>query len=107
VPVHAARAIGPRHEIRALARTALGCIHVSLITTQAQPFTAGKYLITPLSRAGENGRYSATVSIRSGEGSGTSDRIYTFEADFGTREDALLHAAAQGRLWLSHPRAFA
>lgn len=74
---------------------------------QAQPFTAGKYLITPLSRAAANGGYSATVSIRSGQGSGTSDRIYTFEAEFTTREDALLHAAAQGRHWLSDSRAFA
>ena len=78
-----------------------------LTSTQAQPFTSGKYLITPLSRACTNGRYSATVSIRSGRGSGTSDRIYTFEADFGTPEDALLYAAAQGRHWLIHPRAFA
>jgi hypothetical protein len=72
-----------------------------------RPFTAGKYLITPLWRTAANGRFTASVSIRSGHGSGTHDRVYTFKPEFGSREDALLHAAAQGRHWLNHPREFA
>jgi hypothetical protein len=72
-----------------------------------RPFSAGKYLITPLSRQSASGHYTASVSIRSGHGSASHDRVYTFTAAFDSREHALLHAAAQGRLWLCQPRAFA
>ncbi|MFN5178302.1 hypothetical protein [Limnohabitans sp.] len=72
-----------------------------------RPFSAGKYLITPLSRQSASGHYTASVSIRSGHGSASHDRVYTFTAAFDSREHALLHAAAQGRHWLCQPRAFA
>jgi len=73
----------------------------------ALPFTVGKYLITPLSRLAASGRYTASVSIRRGQGRSTNDRIYTFMPEFVTRESALLHAATQGRRWIHHPQAFA
>ncbi|WP_460480029.1 hypothetical protein [Comamonas humi] len=73
----------------------------------AQPFMAGKYLITPLSRIARSGRYTASVSIRRGQGCGTNDRIYTFKPEFITRESALLHAVTQGRRWIHYPQAFA
>lgn len=73
----------------------------------AQPFMAGKYLITPLSRVAQSGLYTASVSIRRGQGRSTNDRIYTFEPEFSSRESALLHAATQGRHWIQHPQAFA
>lgn len=73
----------------------------------AQPFTAGKFLITPLSRLAASGRYLASVSIRRGQGRSTHDRIYTFKPEFTTCESALLHAATQGHRWVRDPQAFA
>lgn len=72
---------------------------MSLIPSPA--FSAGKYLITPMSRVADSGLFTATVSIRSGRGSGTHDRIYTFKPEFAMRESALSYAAAQGRDWLA------
>lgn len=73
----------------------------------ARPFSAGKFLVTPFSRLAKSGRYSALLSIRRGEGSGTYDRIYTFKAEFSTCESAVLHAMAQARRWACDPQAFA
>jgi hypothetical protein len=69
-------------------------------------FVTGKYLITPMSRTADNGSFTASVSIRSGQGSGTHDRIYSFAPEFMVRENALLHAATQGRNLLVSSRAF-
>jgi hypothetical protein len=74
---------------------------------QTLPFQAGKYLVTPLSRATADSRHTASVSIRSGEGRGTHDRIYTFKPEFATRDSALVYAADQGRHWLLDRTAFA
>ena len=35
----------------------------------------GKYLVSPLIKDLDDGRYAASVSIRSGRGSGTHDRV--------------------------------
>lgn len=63
-------------------------------------FTSGKYLITPMSRPLAQGRFQSSVSIRSGHGSGTHDRVYRFTPDFSSHDGALEHAAQQGREWL-------
>ena len=71
------------------------------------PFTVGKFLFTPLSRCVRSGRFTATLSIRRGQGSQTHDRIYTFKPEFANRDSALAYAAQQGRDWLANPVAFA
>ncbi|MBC3868720.1 hypothetical protein HV832_02470 [Undibacterium oligocarboniphilum] len=63
-------------------------------------FTYGKYLITPLTRQRENGRFTSVVSIRCGRGSETRDKIYTFIHQFKSQETALMYAASKGREWL-------
>lgn len=63
-------------------------------------FSIGKFLISPLVKQTSTGNYSAAVSIRSGRGSGTHDRVMRFVPSFATREGALHYAAAQGRSWL-------
>ncbi|MEQ1658036.1 MAG: hypothetical protein ABL896_04600 [Hylemonella sp.] len=40
------------------------------------------------------------MSIRSGSGRGTSDRVYRFVPEFATREGALQYAVAEGHSWL-------
>ena len=71
------------------------------------PFTVGKFLFTPLTRCVRSGRFTATLSIRRGQGSQTHDRIYTFQPEFANRDSALAYAAQQGRDWLANPMAFA
>ena len=78
-----------------------------MTTPHSQPFTVGKYLLTPLSRIADSGRFTASLSVRSGQGRGTHDRIYTFMPEFATRENALVHATAQARAWLCQTPAMA
>jgi hypothetical protein len=63
----------------------------------------GKYLVSPLTRRTDAGTYSAAVSIRSGRGSGTHDRIFRFIGSFPTQESAERYAAAQGIGWTQCP----
>jgi hypothetical protein len=63
-------------------------------------FSIGKFLISPLVKQTPTGDFSASVSIRSGRGSGTHDRVMRFVPSFATREGALHYAAVQGRSWL-------
>ncbi len=67
------------------------------------PTTVGKYLISPLCKRLEDGRWAASVSIRSGRGSGTLDRVLRFVPRFGTDEEALRYAADQGLTWVCAP----
>jgi len=60
------------------------------------PFSIGKYLVSPLSRLTDAGDYTASLSIRSGRGSGTHDRVYRFTPRFTTQQGALTFAANQG-----------
>lgn len=71
-----------------------------MITTLENAFSVGKYLVSPLTRTTDSGQYTASVSIRSGSGRGTSDRVYRFAPEFATREGALQYAVAEGHSWL-------
>jgi hypothetical protein len=62
--------------------------------------TVGKYLVSPMTRLTEQGDYSASVSIRSGRGSGTHDRVFRFVPRFATPEGARTYALEQGVQWL-------
>ncbi len=98
---------GPAHPVRTALWLSFVCFLILKISPLL-PFTAGKYLVTPLSRASEDGQhFTASVSIRSGQGRGTHDRIYTFRRAFGSSQAALRHALAQGRHWLDNSRTFA
>lgn len=70
------------------------------------PFTVDKFLITPLIRLNNAGRFSAALSIRRGQGTQTHDRVYTFKPDFASKDSALVYAAAQGRYWMLNPASF-
>ena len=60
----------------------------------------GKYLVSPLTKQLEDGRYAASVSIRSGRGSGTHDRVMRFIPVFGSNNAAANYATAQGISWI-------
>jgi hypothetical protein len=65
--------------------------------------TVGKYLISPLIKLLENGWYAASVSIRSGTGSGTHDRVLRLTRLCQTRLAAVRYATAEGLQWIGQP----
>ncbi len=65
-------------------------------TNHEKTSTVGKYLVSPLTRLADAGTRAAAVSIRSGKGQSTHDRVLRFDARFPSREDARRHAALQG-----------
>ena len=65
------------------------------------PLLLGRYRVSPLARQLDCGAYAASVSIRSGHGQGTSDRVVRFVPRFATSDSALRYALAQGRRLLS------
>lgn len=68
--------------------------------TREKTLSIGKYLVSPLTRRTDSGQYAASVSIRSGSGSSTHDRIFRFVPQFPTRAGASQYATEQGLAWL-------
>lgn len=64
--------------------------------------TSGKYLISPLIKPLENGWYAASVSIRSGSGSATHDRVLRLTRLFQSKLAAVQYAIAEGLQWVAH-----
>lgn len=62
--------------------------------------TVGRYLVSPLTKLLENGWYACSVSIRSGSGSGTHDRVLRLTRLFRTRLAAVRYATAEGLQWI-------
>lgn len=58
--------------------------------------TVGRYLISPLIRSADSGGYSACVSVKSGRGSGTHDRVLRLHGHFDTQETAHQYALDEG-----------
>lgn len=72
-----------------------------------RPLTVGKYLISPLIKALENGWYACSVSIRSGSGRGTTDRVLRLTRLFRDPLAAADYARGEGLQWIGAPRAVA
>jgi hypothetical protein len=53
-----------------------------------------------LTRPIARGRYAAAVSIRSGRGSHTHDRVLRFVPDFDSAGDAARYATVQAMAWI-------
>ena len=64
--------------------------------------TVGKYRISPLIQMLENGWYACSVSIRSGSGSGTHDRVLRLTRLFQDKLAAVGYATAEGLRWIGH-----
>lgn len=71
--------------------------------TNNSSFRHGKYLISALTRRTECGGFAASLSIRSGTGSNTLDRVFRFIPRFATRSGAHRYAIEQSRIWLLDP----
>lgn len=66
----------------------------------------GKYLISALSKPLPDGSFSSAVSVRSGRGRGTHDRVLRFTQCFDTPEAALRYAQRQGVMYATQPASF-
>ena len=60
----------------------------------------GKYLISPLVKSLATGRLAASVSIRSGSGSATHDRVLRLLPTFNTESAAVAFALREGLAWV-------
>jgi len=60
----------------------------------------GKYLVSPLIKTQDDGRFAASVSIRSGHGSGTTDRVMRFTPRFRSHAAAVRYAIDEGLGWV-------
>ena len=65
-----------------------------------QNLKVGKYLISPLTRVLDNGWYACSVSIRSGTGSATTDRVVRLTRLFRGKVAACEYAIAEGLRWI-------
>lgn len=68
------------------------------------PMTVGRYLISPLTKALENGWYAASVSIRSGSGRATTDRVLRLTRLFRDATAAADYAVSEGLQWVGAPK---
>jgi hypothetical protein len=65
-----------------------------------KPLAMGKYRIEPCSRALPNGTFGAQVSVASGHGSASTDRVMRFVPEFATSAAASQYALDEGVLWV-------
>ena len=67
----------------------------------------GKYLVSPAARQHSEGRFAASVSIRSGRGSATHDRVMRFSSLFESAAAAIHYATEHALGWIQEraPRA--
>jgi hypothetical protein len=60
----------------------------------------GKYLVSPTAKSQGEGRFAASVSIRSGRGSGTHDRVLRFTGIFDSAAAAVHYATEHALGWI-------
>jgi hypothetical protein len=74
-------------------------------STQHPALAVGKYLISPLTKLVDNGWFACSVSIRSGSGRGTTDRVVRLTRLFRDRVAAAEYALQEGLRWIGRPAA--
>lgn len=65
----------------------------------------GKYIVSPTVKAQGEGRFAASVSIRSGHGSATHDRVLRFSRIFDSAAAALHYATEHALAWIRNSAA--
>ena len=59
----------------------------------------GRYVVSPMTQARNDGGFDALVSIRSGQGMASVDRVMQFTPSFQSPKAALSYARAEGLAW--------
>lgn len=72
----------------------------AFMNTDYSKIAVGKYLVSPLAKQQGEGRYAASVSIRSGRGSGTHDRVLRFSGIFDSAAAAVHYATEHALGWI-------
>ena len=70
------------------------------MTIHHDNIAVGKYLVSPLAKPQDAGGYAASVSIRSGRGSATHDRVLRFSGLFDSAASALQYATEHALGWI-------
>ena len=70
------------------------------MTIHHDNIAVGKYLVSPLAKPQDAGGYAASVSIRSGRGSATHDRVLRFSGLFDSAASALQYATEHALSWI-------
>lgn len=61
----------------------------------------GRFLVSPMSQPRSGGGFDALVSIRSGRGMASVDRVMRFTPQFNSPQAALHYARTEGLAWAS------
>jgi hypothetical protein len=72
--------------------------------TPSSPLTVGKYLISPITKPLDGGWFGCSVSIRSGSGSATTDRVVRLTRLFRDQLAAAEYALTEGLQWIGQSR---
>ena len=59
----------------------------------------GRYVVSPMTQARDGGGFTASVSIRSGRGMASVDRVMWFKPQFRSPQAAWHYAKAEGLAW--------
>ncbi|RZJ11692.1 MAG: hypothetical protein EOP39_05625 [Rubrivivax sp.] len=59
----------------------------------------GRYVVSPMTQNRCGGGFDAVVSIRSGQGMSSVDRVMRFVPRFDSQQAALRYARAEGLAW--------
>jgi hypothetical protein len=59
----------------------------------------GRFTVSPMTLPADNGAFMASVSIRSGRGMASVDRVMRFTPHFSSPKAALRYAMAEGLAW--------
>lgn len=74
--------------------------HRLFMTIDHNNIAVGRYLVSPLAKPQGEGRYAASVSIRSGRGSATHDRVMRFTGLFDSAAAAVHYATEHALRWI-------
>ncbi len=67
---------------------------------QTKSIEVGRYLVSPMTKPHAEGGFAASVSIRSGRGMASHDRVMRFVPRFNSRRAALQYARNEGMAWV-------
>jgi hypothetical protein len=81
-------------------RTATHAVRTVFMDNFNSRIAVGKYLVSPLTKRLDDGRFVASVSIRSGRGNGMHDRVMRFTPLFASSASAVRYATEQGLGWV-------
>lgn len=69
-------------------------------TMQNNSIEVGRYLVSPMTKPHADGGFAASVSIRSGQGMASVDRVMRFVPSFPSPGEAILYATDAGLAWV-------